>query len=542
MMLPETEPESDINETLHRILNILVRRRWWVLLSFPAAIGATVAILSILPNRYRSEATVLVVQQQIPQRYVTPTTTTSISEALQGITEEVLSRTRLLGIINDLGLYAKQRKRLAPEQLVVLMRDEIDITPLQSNPERRDINAFKISFISENPHIAQEVTKRLTGFFIQENLRSREHQATITTKFLHDQLEVAKKKLTEQEERIRSFKTQNLGELPEQQQGNLQILSGLTAQLQNTAAALDRAQQQRAYLQSLLNRYQSLAARRAAMPGGISSVPGLSPMASAENDLARLQAERATLLTTNRPQHPDVISINQRIAQAEKVLEALKSSRKAERESAPVQAQSTASVSSEDDDSVAQVKSQLDANRLEIASLTKDDTRLKSAITQYQNRLNLTPMREQQLAGILRDYDLLKQDYADLLNKELQSQLAANLEKQQEGQQFRLVDRPSLPTVPSSPNRMKISMGGAVAGIALGLALAFLADLRDRSFHSEKDLSQQLEVPFVLGVPLLLTAVEQRVRMRKRVGEWVVGSALVLVAFAAECYELYFHR
>jgi hypothetical protein len=120
--------------------------------------------------------------------------------------------------------------------------------------------------------------------------------------------------------------------------------------------------------------------------------------------------------------------------------------------------------------------------------------------------------------------------------------MAADLEKRQEGQQFRMVDQPSLPTVPSSPDRVKISLSGLAGGIALGLALAFLADFRDRSFRSEKNLGQRFAIPLVVGVPLLLTPGEQRERTWKRTMEWTAGSGLALVVFVAELYEFYLYR
>ena len=196
----------------------------------------------------------------------------------------------------------------------------------------------------------------------------------------------------------------------------------------------------------------------------------------------------------------------------------------------------------QDPSAALQLKSQLEANRLEIENLSKEEEKLKASIDQYQKRLNQTPVREQQLAGVLRNYDQLKQDYADLLNKESQSRMAADLEKRQEGQQFRMVDQPSLPTVPSSPNRIKISLGGLAGGIALGLALAFLADFRDRSFRSEKILAERFAIPLVVGVPLVLTPGEQRVRTWMRTLEWTAGSGLALVVFVAELYEFYLYR
>ena len=184
----------------------------------------------------------------------------------------------------------------------------------------------------------------------------------------------------------------------------------------------------------------------------------------------------------------------------------------------------------------------MESNRLAIENLTKDEKQLKASIQQYQVRLNQTPVREQQLAGILRNYDLLKQDYADKLNKEMESQMAGNLEKRQEGQQFRLVDRASLPTVPSSPNRIKTSLGGMAAGLGLGLALALLMEMKDSSFHSEEDIRKRFAIPLVIGVPLLVTLGEERSNTCRKVLEWAAGSTLALAVIVAEFYEFYLYR
>ena len=207
--MPETE--QSLNETINRALSTFSRHRWWVLLPACVATFATLGVLWRIPNRYSSEATLLVVQQQVPQRYVLPTTTTDIREALQATTQEVLSRTRLLQIIEEFGLYTKERKSLSPEGLLEVMRADILIQPLESQSAQKDVNSFKISFIANSPQLAQEITSKLTSLFIEQNLVTREHQATTTTNFLQEQLEAAKNKLVEAEEQVRSFKMQNLG-------------------------------------------------------------------------------------------------------------------------------------------------------------------------------------------------------------------------------------------------------------------------------------------------------------------------------------------
>jgi protein tyrosine kinase modulator len=514
------EPEVNLNKTVDNLWRIVVRRRWWIVLAACGATLATLLVLSRVANRYRSEATLLVVQQQVPARFVAPTTTTDMREALRATTEEVLSRVRLLAIIDEFGLYPKERNRVSSEGLLALMQRDIEIEPTEgSSAQGRDVNSFKISFIADTPQTAQAVTSKLTSLFIEQHLETQEHQTATTTQFLQEQLEAAKSKLVESEKEVGEYKMRHLGQLPEQQQGNLAILNGLQSQLQSTLSSLNRAREQKQYLESLGD-------NRALMIQG---------------DLARLQSQREALLLRYTTEYPVVKRLDEKIAQTKALLNMLKGSKTA---SAPPQATSASSseVGVAEDTSIAQINGQLEANRLEIENLNKDRKRLEVAMLEYQNRINQTPVREQELASMLRNYDLLKQDYADLLSKKMQSELAGNLEKRQEGQQFRLVDQPSLPAVPASPNRVKISLGGMAAGLGLGLALAFLMEMRDRSFHSEDDLSQRFALPLVIGVPMLLTPVEQRSRAIRRNFEWALGSGLALVVVAAELYELYLYR
>jgi succinoglycan biosynthesis transport protein ExoP len=552
--------------TLSQVKGIIARGRWWILLAMCASALGSIAVAYLLPARFTSEATLLVVQQQVPERYVTPTSTLSIADELQAMTQEVLSRRRLLELIDRFGIYAKERQRLAPEEVITLMRKYIEIEPLETVPGAppapggKTFNAFKISFSAEKAILAQEVTSQLTSLFIQENLKVREDQANTTTNFLDERVDAAKKRLAEQEERLRDFKMQNLGTLPEQQSSNLAILSSAQAQLQNTTASLDRARQQRAYLESLLEAYRRLASRGVSPPV-LPSRPETpvidEPILALQRDLTRLQIERARLLTIYRENYPDVVDIEREISAKQASLESLKPAKlKADplpddssaattvsgrRNDTPSEVQhGNPSPESAEDTSIAQVKSQLESNRLEIENLSTDENQRNAAISEYQSRLNLTPVREQQLSGILRDYELSQKEYQDLLGKEQQSQLAMSLEKRQGGQQFRLAESPSLPTLPSSPKRLKISLGGAAGGFLLGLVLAVLAEMKNPKIYDENEVNRRFSVPLVVGLPLLLAPAEARLRRWTRLFEWLGGSALTVGVLAAE-YFVYLH-
>lgn len=518
-------------EAIDRAIGIALRRRWWFIIAACAVAIAAAVGSFFLPNRYKSEATILVQQQQIPERYVVPNSTTDLDEALQAMTHDVLSRPRLLRIIRDFNLYPEQRKRLSSEQVVELMRGDITIESLENpSPQQKGANAFTISYVGADPFVVQQVTNQLTALFINEDLQSQQQLDISTTAFLQSQLDAAQADLNAKEQRLRDFKMANLGELPEQQQGNLQILGGLQSQLQNTNSALARANEQHAYLESLLAQYQNLTAAT----GSISpAAPTVNPVESARVELNRLETERTKLLATFSPEYPDVKAVNREIAETQALLAQLQKAEPPE----PSSGRSTESAkTSSNDASMAQLNSQLKENQLEISNDQAEIKQLQEQIDVYQHRLNLTPVREQQLTDILRDYDLAKTNYNDLYAKKAQSALATDLQKDQQGQQFRLIEPPNLPGRPFTPNRMKIALGGLAGGMALGAALAFLMEMKDSSLHSEKDLRTRFNVPLLMGTLLVSSPREQGRRTRAAVLEWCAGTILLVVVLAAEYY------
>src|ERR1051326_3146666 len=235
----------------------VVRRRHLHFL-IPLLLGwiAVWSVSWILPPRYKSSTLILVEQPSMPSNYVTPNVTDNLQERLQSITQQILSRTRLLQIVNSANLYTAGQGKVTPDDLVERLRKDIQIELVRDNQNR--ISAFNVYYTAADPHTAQRVTSDLTNLFINENLESRQQQSEGTTKFLEDQLESARQTLSQQEEKIRVFKAQHVAELPTQLQANLQILSGLQSQLQSQQDALNSAKQQRIYLQSLVDQYHSL--------------------------------------------------------------------------------------------------------------------------------------------------------------------------------------------------------------------------------------------------------------------------------------------
>lgn len=537
--MTEQQPEN-FDVVLEKILRMVIRRRWWVLLpAMVIAVGASLVSL-LLPNHYESQAVILVESQQVPERYVTANTITDMREVLLLMTDAILSRTRLLQIINDFDLYPTERKAMAPEQLIALMKSNIEIAPTQKGsdqPEPRGTNAFKIAFLGDDPHSAQAVTGRLTDLFIKENNESREEQSTGTTKFLSDELVSAEEALNQQDVRLRDFKMHNLGELPDQQAGNLAILNGLHGQLQNLEAALGHVRQQDAYLQSLISQYQEIAAAGVPVSGSGSAASG--PVETMKAELSRLQAEKFELMGRYTEKYPDVVKIDQEIKQTQQLLAAATASKPSLGKGGNDQQSSETTDPTRKDAAVVQLNSQLEANRIEKENDLAEEKRLESQIEEYEHRLNLTPVREEQLTELMRGYDEAKRHYDELLSKKKDSEMATSLIRRQQGQRFRIIDPPSLPTMPSNKGRLKISLGGLVAGLGIGFGLAFFLDSRNHSFREEGELRRTFGFPLLLGVPLMLSKIDLRRRSRVAAFEWL-GGVLVCLLIAASEALVYF--
>ncbi len=529
------EQEENLDEMISKGLHAAVKHRWWLLL--PTVLGGLLAcaVSRVLPNRYESEATILVEHQQVPTQYVTPNTTADMRETLLITTDAILSRTQLLKIIDEFNLYPSERKRFSPEELAALMRSKIGIKSLNEVGGANSLDAFKISYIGSSPHLAQEVTRKLTTLFVQETDRSRGDQDRITTQFLQQQVDAAAAELKKQEDQVAEFKLKNLGDLPEQQAGNLGILSGYQMQLQNAQAALGRAKEQQVYTQSLLAQYQQMSATEVAIPGAGGSATA-DPVQTIKAKLADLRSQRATLLADHTEKYPDVVRIEEEIKESEALLATAEKKTSQPATDAGGKESTDASDSSTNSAAMAQLKSQLQANQIEIQNDQALEKQLQGQIAEYRNRLNLTPVREQQLAELNRNYELTKKNYDDLLDRKQKSELATDLDQQQQGQRFRTIDQPSLPMKPAWPNHMAIALGGLGAGLGLGIALVFILYYLDHSVIDEKELGRFFSFPLLIGVPSLPTRAEVRRRSRTHVVEWVLGTALFLVVCASEYY------
>ena len=534
-MSEDFEEQSQGGFDLAHYMGIVRRRHMEFLIPLFVGWALVWGVSWILPPRYLSNTLILVEQPTMPKDYVTPNVNDDLQERMQSITQQILSRTRLLHIIDQFGLYANLHSQPSPDQKVQLMRKDIGIDLVRDNGNQ--ITAFNVSYTSRDPQVAQRVTSELTNLFINENLEVRQQQSEDTTKFLEGQLETARKTLSDQEEKIREFKGQHVGELPTQVGSNLQILSGMQSQLQTEEDALNTAKQQRVYLETLLNQYRTLQGSQKGGSNGSSGAP-TGGLPAIDEELDKLRAQLADLSSHYTDRHPDVRKVKEQIAKTEKMRDQMVASLKAKASAAqadPSTASAEANDSHDPSSPMAQLQGQIQSNRVEIANRERSVTDLKAKVVDYQGRLNQEPVREQQLADLTRGYEQSKANYDDLLKKKNESAMATSMELLQQGERFHVIDAPSLPLKPDFPNRMKFCAIGLGIGLALGVVVAGAFEFIDERIYDEKELQKLLPVPVISEIPALVEPADLRMESRRLWLGWVTAafvSATILLGSA----------
>jgi polysaccharide biosynthesis transport protein len=518
-MAEELEDESSKGFDLSYYLGIVRRRHMQFLI--PLLLGWLVVwgLSWVLPARYRSGTLILVEQPTMPKDYVTPNVNDDLQDRLRSITQQILSRTRLLHIIDQLHLYADSRGRLTADDKVDRMRRDIDIELVRDGQDR--VSAFNVLYTSRDPYIAQQVTSELTNLFISENLEVRQQQSEDTTNFLETQLEAARKTLSAQEGKIREFKGEHVGQLPAQVGSNLQILAGLQSQLQAEQDALNTAKQQRVYLETLANQYRSLqppAKTEGGAPGGLPAI---------DEELSKLRAQLADLSAHYTDRHPDVRKVKEQIAKTEKMRAQISAELKAK---AAAQTDVTSTANDADlrdpNSPMMQLQGQLQANRVEIGNREQGIKELSAKVTDYQARLNQEPVREQQLSDLTRGYDQSKANYDELLKKKNESAMATSMELLQQGERFRIIDPPSLPVRPDFPNRLKFCLIGLGFGLALGTVVAGSFEMMDDRIYDENQFEKLLPVGVIAEIPAIPSAADRQGERRRLWLGWAAAAVV----------------
>lgn len=556
-------------------LAILRRRKKQLVVPVLVILLVSIGLAYGLPPEYKSEATILIEQQEIPSDLVRSTVTSYAGERIQIISQRVMTTENLGRIIEKYDLYRDQRKSETRSALVEDMRGKIGlemisadvVDPRSGRPTTATI-AFKLSFADRDPRKAQKVANELVSLYLNENLKRRTQSAVNTSAFLAAEADKLKQELGELEARLAEFKERNINNLPEMQNLNLQLMERKEQALRTTDQQIRNLEERRIYLQAQLaqmsptsdlystdgkrvlgaedrlkaleSEYVGLKSRYSArhpdvikMGREIEALKRETGASSDVNDYRRrlkdLKGELASLRKRYSSKHPDVKKLQRSLAVTQKELnKALKEQRSRKR---------TVPVSKPDNPAYIQLQSQLEAANSEIRSLRRYQAELRVKIDDFEQRLVKSPQVEREYRNLVRDYDNAQSKYQEVRGKQMEATLAESLERESKGERFSLIEPPQLPEERDKPNRLAILFLGFVFSMAGGLGTVAVAESLSEVIRSPSELVAITGTPPLIVIPYIETAADRRKRTRGRVG--LVVTLLLLIGAAVAAFHFF---
>lgn len=489
-------------KTAQDFLDILKRRRWSIIVPAGAVFIIAAIVAFCWPPTYRSTATILIEEQEVPREYVNTAVTTFADQRLQSINQRIMGTTRLLEIITKFKLYDDLKSKWTTEEIIDKMRKDIkfntvsaDVIDPRSGQPRPATIAFTVSYNGKNPVVVQQVASELTSLYLEENLKDREKQSQGTSKFLEDEMKSVQVQLADFDSRIKTYKQGHINSLPELTQLNLQSLETVEREIVSLNYQLRTLKERESNIQTELSTMSTDAGNQD------------------KTRLSELRVRLGEMKTRLTDEHPDVIKTRGEIA------ELMKQLRATGRDTADNKPDNPAYIT---------LSSQLSGIQSEIESAKRQIETLSRKREDYKRRIAASPGVEEGYKNILDQRNNLQLKYDDLSKKFMEAKVSNGMEKEQKGERFTLIDAARLPEKPVSPNIPAILLIGLVLGLGSGVGVAALNEQGDQTARTPEMLARVTSFPVLASIPEIVTW-EDIARLKKKRRRAAVGLVLFLV-------------
>lgn len=491
MSLPPIQPQMDQSamNMLKEYAGMVWRRKWTIVGALAVTMTVAIIYCMLAPKLYRSETLILVEDQKVAQGYVQGVTEGNLEQRIFLIQKQVTSRGLLADVIKEFDLYPEIVREEGLDGAMAFLADTIRVEmvtakEMRSNfTVRNGIDAFTISFLHEDPAIAMKVTGRIASKFIEENLKSREHMAESNTEFLDSEVRAAKAELERREEEISRYKTLFLGELPQQMEANLRALDRLQIEITAGNEGIQRLSDRLALVDKAIQDYQRFGRTTLALASGpLEPDPLFRRLRELRQNLNKLQAEFWDT-------YPEVTLTKDELKQVEKELVELYGPQVLKPGEAPP------------DPYLQDITRQRSEIQSELALAKKHHQTLLAEQQNREKRVERAPEIEQNLLVLERDYANVKNSYSSLLEKRLNARVVENLEKRQQGGQFRIVDAANFPRVPSFPNQRRILLLAFLLGGGLGIGIMVIQEQMNPQFRHPEDIEYMRGPQLLASIP-----------------------------------------
>jgi uncharacterized protein involved in exopolysaccharide biosynthesis len=546
----------------------ILKRRFY-LFSLPAiAIFVVVFVYALnISATYRSEATILIEDQDIPESFIGARMSTFASQQVKLISQRLLTVQNIMGLVEKFDLYEPTDPGVPVSASILAdyFREDMELELInesvidQQGREASASIAFKLAFKSAEPETALQVTEELVTLFLNENERSSISKTTGVTGLLSSAISDANEELLEAEAELATFKANNEGALPELYQLNLNVIDRTERQLSDTNLRLGELAQRRLQLSAQLSSLSPSAPVR--LPSGEIVMGDRERLKSllldfrrksavyqaGHPDLVRLEreieslrrtvggAESYALLQEQLQQERDRLSAlmdrysddHPDIKRSEATISSL------EAQLAETDPQDSAFVGVADNPAYVLVNTQLQATDLEVDSLTRKRRELQAVIAEHEELIRKAPLVEMQYGALLREYENAKKKHEDLQARLRAVEVSSGVEQEFTGRRFTVIEPPVLPIDPEARNRLTFLFLGFLLAVAVGAGCVVIAEFLDDSIRSSRDMVQILGAAPLAVIPYLDNEVDQRnaIIRRSLVGAAFITGTALLIAY-----------
>jgi polysaccharide biosynthesis transport protein len=544
-------------------IDMLRRYRSWIIGPMFAGLVISTVVAFLWKDTFQSTAVMRITPQQVSEKLVPAEFSTQMTQRLNAMEQDILSRTTLEGLITTpaLNLYLRDRNDRPMEDIVQDMRNhDIHIQPIQMAQSaggptdgRTMSTAFSITFTYPDRYKAQSVVQALVTKFVEQNQQVQRQQAHLTSDFLDDELRTSKDALNKIDDQITKFKIENQGKLPEEFNSNTAMLQSARINLGNVASDLQRVMDMKSTyetsLQSAMSQltYYQDNADDLVVPGSAQMSVQNQQLVSVSNQLTSAEQQLAGAQKSMGAKNQLVISLKSEI-------EVLKE-KKAQLEKE--QAQKDANVQPVDapkkvpnksaQNAILQAKAQIESYKTQIAEANDNIKRLQGLqdninknIAMYEQRIQASPLNERQWAALQREHTLDQEAYDATVKKRQSAETSANLEEHKAGENLEVLDPASDPQQPISPDRKQWAAVGTGLGLLLGVVLAGGKEMKNTSLKNLKDVRAYTNLPVLSSIPLLENALLVRRKRRLFWLAWTSAFIFGTMAVLASMYYYYF--
>lgn len=552
-------------EALASYVEAVRRRAMPMGIAFGSTLMLALLLAAFWPPTYLSKGTILIEQQEIPQDYVRSAISSFADERVQVISQRVMTSANLLSIIDKFGLYADERDTETREALVERMREDIQlemisadvVDPRQGRATKATI-AFSVGYEAAAAQTAARVANDIVSLYLSENLQTRRRQAEGSATFLAGEAERLRQRIDELEAGIATFKKQNYDRLPEFAQSSQAQLERANFELRDVDSRVRALDQQIVFLDAQLVQIS---------PTSEVITGTYQRLLSSGDRLKVLRSERSALIARYSPDHPDVKAVEREIASLEREVGGVDATndlvrrleqaradlatvrdryspdhpdvRRLEREVASLEAQLRAApaasprptVQAPDNPAYIQISAQRQAAAAERGTLVARRAELQANIAEHERSQLAMPEVEREYAAMLREVDSEKAKFNEVRQKQLEAELAQNLETEQKGERFTLIEPPMAPQVPASPNRKAILALGLLLAIGAAVGVMMLLEALDARVRGRRELVALVGVPPLAIIPWVAPQIDAEARRRRRLqfAAGVAGGAVAVV-------------